>query len=361
MGFSDIFVYGPFAVFALLVLLFVTRCVFSPAVKTAWTVVLLVSLSKFWVFREFGGHAFNPEFHEAVIIGWDIACTGAVVLCALSIVFFPRFRGKGIVLPLAAWLTALAGVTCGVVTPAVKEVRLEYRDLPDALDGCRIVHITDLHCSSSARRSRTEAVVAKANSLDADVICLTGDYVDGYVADRGADLEPIRNLKAPGGVFFVTGNHEYYRDHEAWHEWYAKNGIRFLSNECVFPREGLAIGGVDDFVAVKRGRNPPDVGKAFAAATNGEFRVLLQHQPKTAAANIRDAGVDLQLSGHTHGGVAPLLRNFIARYNGGFSLGEYRLGDGVLYVSPGAGQWAGFLCRFFNPSEITLVILLKKK
>lgn len=361
MGFFDIFVYAPFVVFALVVPAFVMRCGFSPVTKAVWAAVLFLSLLKFWFFRTFGGHPFNPEFHEAVIIAWDVAHTGAVILCALSVVFFWRFRGRGTVLPVVALLTALAGVICGVVVPGVKEVRLEYPGLPDSLDGFRIVHVTDLHCSSSARRSRTEAVVAKVNALKADVICLTGDYADGYAANRGMDLEPIKDLKAKRGVFFVTGNHEYYRDYAAWREWYAKNGIRFLSNECVFPCEGLAIGGVEDFAAVRRGGNPPDVHKAFAAATNGEFRVLLQHQPRTAAANIREAGVDLQLSGHTHGGVAPLLRNIIARWNGGFSFGVYRIGDGILYVSPGAGQWAGFLCRFFNPSEITLLELRGKK
>lgn len=355
------FSYGPFVLFAIAVPAFVLRTGLSVTGKAAWTAVLLFSFSKFMCFRIIGGHIFNPEFPEAVMIGWDIAYTGAIFLTAFSLLFFWRFPYWRIVLPVAAWTIAAIGVVCGVVTPAVKEVRLEFADLPESLDGYKIAHITDLHCSSSARKWRTEAVVNTVNELGADVICLTGDYVDGTVADRGGDLAPIVNLKAKDGVFFVTGNHEYYRDYRNWHKWYRENGIRFLADECVFPGKDLAIGGVNDFAAMNRGGKRPDVHKAFAAATNGEFRVLLQHQPKTAAANIRGAGVDLQLSGHTHGGIMPLFRGYIAKYNGGFLLGVYRIGDGALYVSPGAGQWAGFLARIFNPSEVTLIELVRKR
>jgi predicted MPP superfamily phosphohydrolase len=181
------------------------------------------------------------------------------------------------------------------------------------------------------------------------------------VADRNVDLLPLKNLKARDGVYYVAGNHEFYRDGVKWKKWYQENGMRFLVNECVFPRPGLALGGVNDFVARNYRRTPPDVREAFAAATNGEFRILLQHQPKEAAANIKEIGVDLQLSGHTHGGVAPIIRQLVSKHNSGFSRGVYRYGKGVLYVSPGAGQWAGFPIRFCNPSEVALFKLVKGK
>jgi predicted MPP superfamily phosphohydrolase len=121
------------------------------------------------------------------------------------------------------------------------------------------------------------------------------------------------------------------------------------------------LGGVNDYVAVSRGDEACDVRSAFAAATNGEFRVLLQHRPKEALANIGEVGVDLQLSGHTHGGVAPVVRQLVSRHNAGFSRGIYRYGDSILYVSPGAGQWAGFPIRFCNPSEVAVFKLVKGK
>ena len=360
-SFSDIFVYAPFAVFALAALTFVFRCRFRPTAKVLWLSWLLFAFSKFFCFRHLGGNAFYPEFPALLIYFWDVAYSGAVVLFLLSLVFLPRFRGKGWILPLAAWTVAATGVWNGVKLPEVNEYELEVRDLPDPLSGYRIAHVSDLHCSSAARKWRTEAVVEKVNSTGADIICLTGDYVDGHVADRGEDMMPLKDLRARDGVYYVTGNHEYYRDGKKWESWYRGNGMRFLENECVFPRPGLAVGGVGDFSAAGRGGKVPDVRQAFAAATNGEFRILLQHQPKEATANIKEVGVDLQLSGHTHGGVAPIIRQLVSKHNSGYSRGIYRYGDSILYVSPGVGQWAGFPIRFFNPSEIAVFRLVKHR
>ena len=142
--------------------------------------------------------------------------------------------------------------------------------------------------------------------------------------------------------------------------------IRFLANACAIPRPGLAVAGVPDRAGRERGLDAvPDPRGAFAAATNGEFRVLLQHRPKGAEENCREVGVDLQLSGHTHGGIAPLLSWLVKLHNGGYVRGLYpahgRSGDRYLYVSPGSGQWAGFPMRFFNDSEITLLTLRRRK
>jgi predicted MPP superfamily phosphohydrolase len=360
-NFSEIFVYAPFAILALTFFTFVLRSRLHWFLQTLWTLFLTLAFSKFWCFRKFGGHTFYPEFPAWLIISWDVVYCGAVILSALSLIFLFRFKRKEIVLASVAWLSASIGVWCGVKPPTVREVELDFADLPASLDGYRIVQISDLHCSSAARRWRTEAVVEAANRLEADLICLTGDYVDGYVADRAVDLEPLKFLTARDGVYCVTGNHEYYRDCKKWSKWYKENGMRFLVNECVFPRPGFCLGGVNDYDAGRFRQALPDVRKAFAAATNGEFRVLLQHRPKDAQVNISEVGVDLQLSGHTHGGVAPGISLIVSKHNSGYSRGGYRYGEGVLYVSPGAGQWAGFPSRFFNPSEITLFKLSRRK
>ena len=199
------------------------------------------------------------------------------------------------------------------------EVEIQCPGLPAALDGYRIVQVADIHVSAAAPRWRTEAIVALANAADADLAVCTGDIVDGTVHRRRRDVEPLKELKARDGVWFVTGNHEFYGDWDEWSALFDKWGIRFLRNECVFPREGLALGGVDDD-AIFRWRaqaTAPDVGQAFASATNGEFRVLLQHKPKEARANVF-SGVRLQLSGHTHGGVMPLLNILVYNANDGF-------------------------------------------
>ena len=331
--------------------------------------VILFCCSKFLCFKAFGGDEFTPDLPAAVIWIWDWLYSGAIILAALALltVFF-RFRAKLWVLPILAWGLAAWGLYNGFSVPAVHEVELTYADLPASLDGYRIVQLSDLHCSSAARRWRTQAVVDKVNALKPDLICLTGDLADGKASRIARHLEPIKELRAKDGVYACTGNHEYYHDYYGWtmHFYEKARDIRFLANACAIPRPGLAVAGVPDRAGRERGLDAvPDPRGAFAAATNGEFRVLLQHRPKGAEENCREVGVDLQLSGHTHGGIAPLLSWLVKLHNGGYVRGLYpapgRSGDRYLYVSPGSGQWAGFPMRFFNDSEITLLTLRRRK
>ena len=368
-----IFTYAPFAVGLLIMFgLIFPNCrqlQLRTRTQAIWAMVILLCCSKFLCFKAFGGDEFTPDLPAAVIWIWDWLYSGAIILAALALltVFF-RFRAKLWVLPVLAWGLAAWGLYNGFCVPAVHEVELKYSDLPASLDGYRIVQLSDLHCSSAARRWRTQAVVDKVNALKPDLICLTGDLADGKASRIARHLEPIKELRAKDGVYACTGNHEYYHDYYGWtmHFYEKARDIRFLANACAIPRPGLAVAGVPDRAGRERGLDAvPDPRGAFAAATNGEFRVLLQHRPKGAEENCREVGVDLQLSGHTHGGIAPLLSWLVKLHNGGYVRGLYpapgRLGDRYLYVSPGSGQWAGFPMRFFNDSEITLLTLRRRK
>jgi len=321
--------------------------------------VLLLGASKFTLFESFGSNRLAPELPELAIWALNFVNSFLYVLVALSLVWWTR-RGRRVLLPALAAAIAAWGQFEGLRPPAVKEVTLSFPNLPAALDGYRIVQISDLHCSSAARGWRTRAVVAAANAADADLICLTGDCVDGRVARLKGDMTPLKGLRARDGVWWVTGNHEFYQDAFLWERFYRECGFRFLSNACVRPRPGLALAGVDD-PAVTRfggyGNAKPDVAEAFRAARADDFRVLLSHRPGDFRENVRRHGVDLQLSGHTHGGIAPLVGRVVARANAGFLRGLYRDGASCLYVSPGAGLWAGFPLRFFDPSEITVFTL----
>lgn len=259
-----------------------------------------------------------------------------------------------------AWAIVIIGTYNGLKVPDVHELEIAYENLPAELEGYRIVQLTDLHVSKVARQWRTEKIVEKVNSLDADLICVTGDLVDGPPEKRGAALEPIRHLKAKDGVYHVTGNHEFYGDRAGWKTLYKKWGLEFLENECVFPRKSLALGGVNDMSAFLTRDIFPVPARAFLKATHDEFRLFLSHRPAHAKDNIEALGVDLQLSGHTHGGMMPGLDRIVARMNGGFAKGLYKIGKGYLYLSPGTGQWDGFPIRLFNPSEITLITLKRK-
>ena len=360
---KTIFTYVPFAVFALTYLMFVRRCRLGGFGRKAWSCWLLFCCMKFLAFRCLGGDVFYPDFPQPLIWAWNWAYSGSMILCALSIPFVLwKSRRKAWCLPLVAWTLSAIGLWNGLRPPAANEVELRHPALPAELDGYRIVLISDIHCSHAARKWRTESVVDVANALYPDLVCLCGDFVDGTAAEHEADIAPIAGLKAVDGVFAVTGNHEYYFDFQGWKRAYARLGIRFLWNECVHPRPSLAVAGVPDIAAgLFPDERQPNVATAFEAATNGEFRVLMQHQPLWARGNVSRHRVNLQLSGHTHGGIMPGLSGLVRNANGGFLRGLYRLAGGYLYVSPGSGQWAGFPLRFFNPSEITCITLKKTR
>lgn len=361
-GYLKAFVYVPYAVFAVSVGLFVLRLNCRWRWKALWTAWLGFCCLIFAAFRQYGAGCLSPRLPEALIWFWSWAYAGAMFLCALSVAFFWKFRGKAVILPILAWGVSAYGVFEAVRPSAVREVRLAFPDLPVALDGYRIVQVSDLHASHALRAWRTRAVVETVNALAADIVCLTGDFADGPAADLLPALEPLKDLKARDGVWAVTGNHEWFLSHASWWPHYANCGLRFLANECVFPRPELALGGVHDFELAKSrlpiiDRRLPDVAQTFAAATNGEFRVLMEHQPVNMHENLTRHGVRLQLSGHTHGGFMPGLASLISWLNGGFLKGIYWEGVSVLYVNAGCGQSAGFLMRLFDASEIAVISL----
>lgn len=344
-------------------LMFVLPCRLRVRAQAIWAMVLLFCASKFFCFGQFGGDAFAPELPEMVIWFWNWAYSG---MCLLLVVCIPGFlirnrRVRVWLVPAIAWAMSLWGVYNGLKVPDVREETVWLPNLPASLEGYRVLQISDTHASAAARRWRTQAIVDKANAANADLICLTGDYVDGMPSKQARNIEPIRNLKAKDGVFAVTGNHEFYFDANRYSALYQEWGIPFLNGECVFPREGLAVGGVGDPAGVSYGVGVPTYEQTFAAATNGEFRLLLQHRP---IIDYREMGLvncgsfDFQLAGHTHGGITPGLRWLIARFNNGLVRGLYRQPNGqTVYVSSGAGQWAGFPIRFFNDPEIVLFVL----
>lgn len=357
------FVYCPIVILTVLLVAFVFRCVSGRRAKALWTAGLVFCCSRYLVGRWFFGNDFYPEWPPALHWFWCWAFAGAFFLAILSgLTWFWRARAKVWLLPVLAWTIAAIGFWNGVKLPEVRELELRYPDLPAELDGYRIAQLSDLHVSAAARRERTQALVDRTNALGADLICLTGDYVDGLPKTRREDIAPLAGLRAKDGVWCVPGNHEYYFDWSAWQAAYRELGLKFLCNACVFPRKSLALGGATDTAAGRPGKNHgelPDVRKTFAAATNGEFRVLLQHQPKWAPENVRKFGVRLQLSGHTHGGIMPVLMPIVRAHNHGFLQGLYELGDGRLYVHAGSGQWAGFQLRYFDPAEIVVITLRK--
>jgi predicted MPP superfamily phosphohydrolase len=239
-------------------------------------------------------------------------------------------------------------------------VDVPIADLPAAFAGFSIAQISDLHVGPTIKRRFVEHIVARVNALGADVIAVTGDLVDGTVEALAAHTAPLSALAAPLGVYFVTGNHEYYSDERAWSKEIARLGLRVLKNEHVILNRGgarLLLAGVTDYGAHHfdpAERSDPDAA-LIGAPVGASPRILLAHQPSSAR-DAAAAGFDLQISGHTHGGQFwPW--TFFVRYFQPFTAGLERLGDLWVYVSRGTGYW-GPPNRFGSPSEITLLRLV---
>jgi predicted MPP superfamily phosphohydrolase len=238
----------------------------------------------------------------------------------------------------------------------VRRIRVPLAKLPKSASGYSIVQLTDVHIGPTIGKAFLETVVRETNALAPDMVVITGDLVDGSVAELGALVEPLRDLRAKDGVFFVTGNHEYYSGADEWIAHLRTLGIRVLRNERVDVRGAFDLAGVDD---ASSGRMLPhhgqDVGKALEGRDPSRAVVLLAHQPK-AVDDARRHDVDLQLSGHVHGGqMVPF--NWLARIDQPLIAGLYRLGATWVYVSTGTGYW-GPPMRVGPGAEITRIELV---
>jgi predicted MPP superfamily phosphohydrolase len=234
--------------------------------------------------------------------------------------------------------------------------------LPPALAGFTIVQISDIHVGPTIKGGYVHAVVDRVNTLDADLVAITGDLVDGSVAQLGADIAPLAWLASRHGTFVVTGNHEYYSGADEWVAEYRRIGMTVLMNEHVVIEQGgasLVVAGVTDFSAQQFDEaQRSDPARAVAGSPAGAPKVLLAHQPRSADAALA-VGVDLQLSGHTHGGQFwPW--NLFVRLQQPYTAGLDRHGKLWVYTSRGTGYW-GPPKRFGAPSEITRIRLVASR
>lgn len=267
-------------------------------------------------------------------------------------------RGAAIFAGLTAAGITGYGVRTAMGPPRLDRVRIPLAKLPRSMDGLRIATVSDIHLGPLRGRAHTERIVAMINRLDADLVAVVGDLVDGSVAELGRAAEPLRDLRSRHGSFFVTGNHEYYSGVEEWVREVDRLGLRVLQNERqeIRARGGvLDLAGVNDVTADGTGlAAPADYAAALGDRDPSRPAVLLAHQP-VAAHEAAKFGVDLQLSGHTHGGqMVPFNLAVKLQQPVVSGLGEV---DGTkVYVTNGAGFW-GPPVRVGAPPQVTLVEL----
>ncbi len=266
-------------------------------------------------------------------------------------------RGAAGVASVAAVGFGGAALRGGLGEVEVKEVPVRLERLPRALSGFSLVQLTDVHVGPTIGRRFVEQIVEKANAQRPDAVVITGDLVDGSVAELARHVEPLARLRARHGVYFCLGNHEYYSGAAPWIEHLRSLGIRVLRNERVVVGDAAAsfdLAGVDDYKAGRFGHEP-DLAAAVAGRDPERELVLLAHQPAEIERAARHA-VGLQLSGHTHGGQIRPFDNLV-KLAQPYVRGLHRHGRHTqIYVSCGTGYW-GPPMRLGAPAEVTKVVL----
>jgi predicted MPP superfamily phosphohydrolase len=317
----------------------------------------------------------------ASVLGWvvypwmGIALLLLMVVIATDTIWLISQIVPGLSAHNPARMQRLLGVTALVVTAilscfalwqglrgvTVKPVTIKLDKLPKSLDGLRIAQLTDLHIGPLIGGDWLRRVVAQVNALKPDLIVITGDLVDGSVDELRQHVAPLSGLVAPYGVYFITGNHEYYSGVEEWCAHIASLGVRVLRNERVSITAGTQgqsfdLAGVDDWHSSSFPGQGADLAKALAGRDTGKALILLAHQPAAvdeAAAN----GVDLQLSGHTHGGqIWPFTYLVYLQQPYAKGLHRHRNTATQIYISSGTGFW-GPPMRFGTIAEITHITL----
>ncbi len=296
-----------------------------------------------------------------VIFAWAVLGNIARALLAAGGVADP-LRSRIVAVSVAAVSTILVlwGYAEAMRVPRVRRVEVVIPRLGAGLDGTRVVLLTDTHYGPINRTRWSAGVVDAINKLDADIVCHTGDIADGTVDQRRDQAAPLARVRARLARTYVTGNHEYFGEAQGWLDHMRDLGWEPLHNRHIVVERGgsrLVLAGVDDYTAASSGR--PDHRADHVAALAGSDRdlpvMLLAHQPKQIGGAVAH-GVDLQLSGHTHGGqIWPF--HYLVRLDQPVVEGLSRHGDRTqLFTSRGAGFWGPPL-RVFAPSEISLIVL----
>jgi predicted MPP superfamily phosphohydrolase len=293
---------------------------------------------------------------------------GTFILISIPVLivnlFVGEFLSRNIVIGMVTASAAIVSVGLLEILrgPRLKEIELPVKGLPPTLNGLRIVQVSDLHVGPTIRRAFVREVVERCNDLSADLVLVTGDIADARASSIVEDLAPLAELKAKHGVFYVTGNHEYYWDVDGLVKLATSLGLQALMNENRVVKVGdakiLVAGITDPMGFMAGGRHRPDLARALTQAESTDFKILLSHRPDPFA-EAEKAGVDLQFSGHTHGGQFfpfSLLIPLAHKHYRGLS----RHGSLWIYVNPGTGYW-GPPNRFGVPPEITLLSLVQSE
>lgn len=262
-----------------------------------------------------------------------------------------------LILPVLAIMLGYLIVFAG---PNHKKVEIKSAQLPEKLDGLRIVHLTDIHIGATLPSSLLQKIVEKSNALNPDIVVLTGDILDHFPEPYSEDLKTLGKLNATHGVYYVLGNHEYYWSYQSSHQAFKNLGFRVLENDVhdlEVSGHLLQIAGLTDPAAARFNQELPDLAKIAEKYKPESFKIMLAHQPFVAP-QVSKIGTHVQFSGHTHGGQF-FPWNYLIVFFQKYVKGLYQIDDMQLYVNQGTGYWGPSL-RLGTYSEITEIFLRKE-
>jgi predicted MPP superfamily phosphohydrolase len=305
-----------------------------------------------WVFRPFW----------YVQLGLPLIAVGGVIGFLAGAPFGAAMSTGRWGLLIAASIFAFAAVAgyIGSRWLQVKEMDAPFPDLPEPLEGMRIVQISDLHVGPHTSRRYLAAVARKVRDAHPDLIAVTGDQVDDYASDVAYFAEAFSGLKAPLGVFAVAGNHDVYAGWSAVRSGLEKMGITVLVNDAIEVRRGTGsfwVAGTGDPAGARGHAAAPDLARTLARVPEEAFTIVLAHNPALWPGLAR-RGVHLTLSGHTHHGQLsiPRLGWSLASPFLELAMGSHRLGNSLLYINPGTNYW-GLPFRIGALPEVTVLTL----
>lgn len=334
----------------------------APAVGwSALLVLAVLPLLSWYRTKNWSGYAVLAVFSTLLVLVFlgDVA-RGAYMLAraVASAESWPALDPRALSLSIlgAAGVLSLIGLA-QARCPRTIHVDVPIEDLPEELEGYRIVQWSDVHVGPTIQRSFIRNLVDRTNALEADAVAITGDFVDGPLAELREQIAPLRELRTRDGAFYVTGNHEYYWRADEWCPALAAHGLEVLQNAHRIVTHGnarIAFAGVTD--PAGRGAHKPDPVRAVDGIPADAVTVLLSHRPQTAQA-ASHLGVDLQLSGHTHGGQFFPINLIIKRFQP-IVAGLHKVGRTWLYVNRGTGYW-GPPTRLWVGGELTVIRLTR--
>ncbi len=374
------------AVIAILITGLIIPLRMSVRSKIILSLLVIAGMCRNFIYLVVGGSAFDPNIPYNLYFILEMSRSILITLAALVVLrVIINLIYKAVTLNIRAFAipacslfyvmifvgiataVSIYGTACTYRKPDLAHYQIKLDKLPAELNKMRVVVLSDMHISSQSDPAYVAELVARVNRMNPDLILLPGDLIDGQVNKRHALAKLYFDLRAKFGVYFASGNHEYYSDYTSWQNYLTQGGLISLDNKVAHIRDEngtllMTLGGVTDPKAANYNLPMPDVAGVQAMLSAKVPNIILSHRP-TYARDFSQGKIhaDLVVSGHTHGGLITHAAPIVSALNDGFIAGLYKLGPTSLVVSRGINVWQGYPMRLGVPNEIVLIELLSSK